>query len=239
MNVDISFVIALWNQEKYIEQAVTSAFQNKCNVEVVVIDDGSTDSSWEVLQKLTSPSNISFKFLQQEHKGNMGYTVDQLYKNCTGKYVVELGSDDFLLPGALDVLLEAMEQNPNIGLAYSGYYPMTNDVVGISVPNPNNKYYQWINNPELRLLENNFVTPPCAFRRSLYDKVQYDPTQEINEDYLFKLELSRITNFLQIKKPLGVLRIRSDSISNDPTKKDRMTFWENKAREKVLQKYGR
>lgn len=235
---DISVVIPVYNQEKYIEQAISSAFSNNVSVEVVVLDDGSTDSSLQVVQAIIPPSNITIKILTQENKANMGYTVNRLYENCTSKYVVELGSDDFLLPNALDELFTTMESHPEIGLCYSGYYTMRDGKIGSSTPSPNNKYYHWENNPHLRLLENNFVTPPCAFRRSLYGKVKYDPTQVINEDYLFKLELSRVTKFLQIKKPLGVLRIRSDSISNNPNTKDKMIYWENEARRKVIEKYG-
>jgi len=238
---DISVVIAVWNQETYIHQAITSTFANSCKIEVIVINDGSTDNTKSIVETITPPSNVILTLINQDHVGNMGQTCSRAYAQTTGQYITELGSDDYYLPLALDALVNAMDKAPlDVGLIYSAYLSeqdgqLTNRVT----PDPSNAYYQWINNPQQRLLQNNFVTPPCAIRKEVYEKVKYDPTQEINEDYLLKLELSRVTNFLQIKQPLAVLRIRDDSISNNPNTKDRMIFWENEARRKVIERHGK
>jgi len=241
MSPDISVIIAVWNQEKYIRQAIESTFTNTCQVEVVIVNDGSTDSTKVIVEQTTLPSNVTLKLINQEHIGNMGLTLSKAYEQATGRYISELGSDDYYLSSTLDTLVNEMDTAPSsVGLIYSGYFQeKQGQVVSVAIPNPNSQYYQWINNPQQRLLQNNFVTPPCAIRKEVYEKIKYDPTQEINEDYLLKLELSRVTNFLQIKKPLAVLRIRSDSISNNPNTKDRMTFWENEARRKVIERHGK
>lgn len=238
--IDVSVVIPVWNQEKYIKQAIESTFNNECSIQVVVIDDGSTDRTLQLVDSISTPSNVSMKVIKQDHIGNMGLTLNRAYEQAIGNIISELGSDDYYLPGALDTLVKTMNSSPsNVGLIYSGYYMDREGQRTGPVPGSHNTYYQWINNPEKRLLDNNFVTPPCAIRRQVYEKIRYDPTQEINEDYLLKLELSRVTTFLQIKKPLGVLRIRSDSISNNPNTKDRMKYWEDEARRKVIERHGK
>jgi len=236
---DVTVVIPVWNQEKNIRQSVESTFSNKCRIEVVVLDDGSTDNTFKILKSISVPKKISLKIKKQKKSGSMGANMHELYSSALGEYVVELGSDDYLIPGALDDLFLEAKNNPDAGLIYSGYYVKKGGKIFGPTPAPENTYYHWSNNPEIRLLENNFVTPPCAFKRSLYDTVKYDVDQEINEDYLFKLELSRVTKFHQLKKPLAVIRVRDDSISNNPKNKDKMRYWENVAREKVIKKYGK
>lgn len=237
-NPDITVAIAVWNQETYIRQAIESTFTNKSTVEIVIINDGSTDRTKEVIGSIELPPTISLKLINQDHSGNMGSTLAKAYEQATGRYISELGSDDYFLPNALDILCSFMDSNPDVGLCYSGYHSLKDGILSSPTPHPDNQYYQWTNNPQKRLLQNNFIAPPCALRRSIYKKVQYDPTQEINEDYLFKLELSRVTEFKQIKQPLAVLRIRSDSISNNPNTKDKMRFWESEARRKVIERHG-
>jgi glycosyltransferase involved in cell wall biosynthesis len=238
MSINITVVIPVWNQDKYIKQSVESTFNNNCLIEVIVLDDGSTDSTWKVLNSIKPPRHVNLVLKKQKRTKNMGLNMHTLYSMANGEYIVELGSDDYFLPGALDTLYSEAIKNVWAGMLYSGYYVKKSGQIIGQTPDPNNKYYQWIDHPEKRLLKNNFVTPPCAFKRSLYEYVKYDTTQEINEDYLFKLELSRFTKFFQIKKHLAVVRVRNDSISNNPKTKDKMIHWENVARDKVIKKYG-
>ena len=170
IKVEISVVISVWNQEKYIKQAVESTFTNKCNVEVLVLDDGSKDNTWNLLTEISNlPKNVILKLLRQEHLGMMGANLHKLYSSATGDYIVELGSDDYFLPYALDTLLDAAKNNPTAGLIYSGYYQDKQGSIFGPIPSPSNKYYHWTEFPHLRLLQNNFVTPPCAVKRSLYE----------------------------------------------------------------------
>lgn len=241
---DISVAIPVYNQETYIKQAIESTFKNKCRVEIVVLNDGSTDNTQKILESIITPEHVTLVLLKQENTGKMGLNMHRLYSTCSGRYISELGSDDFYVAGALDKLVSTMDQLPEtIGFCYSGHWTMgiKDEIESKDLklnPNPDNKYYHWKNNPKTRLLQNNFVTPPCALRSELYQQVEYDIDQDICEDYLFKLELSRVTEFFQIRSPLAVLRIRQNSISNNPNAKIQMKPWEDRAREKVKERHG-
>jgi glycosyltransferase involved in cell wall biosynthesis len=192
------------------------------------------------------PSNVKLIVLEQANTGNMGYNMHKLYCMASGRHISEIGSDDFYLPGALDILVQTMDSLPKeVGFIYSGYLAMKVidgidkiDQVALT-PHPQNNYYLWSNHPERRLMQNNFVTPPCLLRAEIYNNlVKYDDKQILCEDYLFKLELSRITRFHKLDGPLSVVRVRSTSISNNPNAKKDMKPWEDRARDKVRQKYG-
>lgn len=97
MSVRFSVLIPLYNQEKYIRQAIDSVLsQTITDYEVIVVDDGSTDRSAEVVK----PYGTRIKFLQQRNQGpevarNMGLA------SAEGEYLVLLDGDDFLFPYAL------------------------------------------------------------------------------------------------------------------------------------------
>lgn len=246
MKFDVSVAIPVYNQEQYIRQAIESCFKNQCNVEVVVLNDGSTDGTLDVINKIITPDHVELVVIdEKKNSANIGLNMHKLYSQCRGDYISELGADDFYLPNALDKMKEALDNLPSdIGFLYSSYLAMpvenqTDQETKIKqIPHPANKYYLWENNPKERLMINNFVTPPCLLRKELYNQVCYDSTQEVCPDYLFKLELSRVTNFFKLSTPLSVVRVRSNSISNDKTKIERNQYWESQARQKVRKRYG-
>jgi glycosyltransferase involved in cell wall biosynthesis len=103
----ISVVINNYNYERYLSEAIDSALaQTYSNCEVIVVDDGSTDGSRSVIASYGEQIHSIFK----ENGGqasafNIGITA------ASGKYILLLDSDDVLLPNAVSVALESMNQD--------------------------------------------------------------------------------------------------------------------------------
>jgi glycosyltransferase involved in cell wall biosynthesis len=94
--VDVSVIIPTYNRLWALPKAISSCRQTQCQTEIIVIDDGSTDGTWDWLQ--TQPDLVC---LRQENWGkcwaaNAGFAIAQ------GDYVRFLDSDDWLCPGAID-----------------------------------------------------------------------------------------------------------------------------------------
>lgn len=92
----ISFVVPIYNVEKYLEKCVNSICSN-CNnenSEVILVDDGSTDGSLEIAKKLQKNNDIIKVF----HKENGGLSDARNYgiKKANGKYICFIDSDDFI-----------------------------------------------------------------------------------------------------------------------------------------------
>jgi len=109
MDPDISVVIPTYNRKEYLQQAISSCFEGNegVEVEVVVVDDGSTDGTREYLQQL-DVNRVHPVF--QEHKGG------QYARNCglseaRGKYVKFLDDDDWLAPDALEKEVSLLERS--------------------------------------------------------------------------------------------------------------------------------
>jgi len=113
--IKVSTIIPAYNAERTIAQAIDSALAQDCEGhEVVVIDDGSTDSTAAILQKYGGRIRV----ITQRNRGqstarNVGVG------RSTGKYLAFLDSDDIWLPGKLKTMVSALERNPLASLAFS------------------------------------------------------------------------------------------------------------------------
>ncbi|MDT2820798.1 glycosyltransferase family 2 protein [Enterococcus devriesei] len=110
----LSIVVPVYNVETTIERAVQSLFENEYkNVEVLLIDDGSTDTSGTICDKLSKKSDNIYCY----HKENGGLSSARNYglKKVNGNFIAFLDSDDYYLPGCIDrVMNDFQENDPDI-----------------------------------------------------------------------------------------------------------------------------
>jgi len=121
-NLKVSIVIRAYNAEKTIERAVESALNqefSKSHYEIIVINDGSTDKTKEIISKYEKNENV--KIVNQKNLGAYGAGEVGLHLSC-GKYVTLLDGDDEFEPILLKELVSVLEKNPPIDFAYSDYY---------------------------------------------------------------------------------------------------------------------
>ena len=103
----ISIIIPCYNVEKYVEKCIKSIMnQTYSELEVIVIDDKSTDGTYEVLLKLKKEYNDRFILLQNEKNNGLAYTRNFGVKKATGKYIGFIDSDDYVAPDYYKVLAE-------------------------------------------------------------------------------------------------------------------------------------
>lgn len=123
----VSIIIPLYNVEDYIERTLISIDkQIYKNIEVVVIDDGSTDKSYEVTEKYLSKCNFKYCLCRQDNAGvsaarNKGLSI------ASGQYIVFVDSDDVLSPYYVMQMYEQLNNNNNINMAICGHYIFEDD----------------------------------------------------------------------------------------------------------------
>ena len=106
----LTVVIPLYNQQQYIEQCLKSVLnQNFKDIEVLVIDDGSTDDSFAICNRIAQ-SDHRVRIIHQENKG-LSETRKTGIINCNTEYITFVDADDFILENAYEYALEAMEKN--------------------------------------------------------------------------------------------------------------------------------
>lgn len=106
---DLMIVLPVYNVEAYLEQCLESLFSQKTSYSygIVAVDDGSTDSSREILLRYQERDNL--KIILQENKGLSG-ARNRALKDISGKYTMFVDSDDLLPDGAVDVMLKTAFQ---------------------------------------------------------------------------------------------------------------------------------
>ncbi|GAA4084412.1 glycosyltransferase family 2 protein [Mucilaginibacter panaciglaebae] len=104
----VSVIIPTYNSEKYLAEAITSALsQSYHNIEVIVVDDGSTDNSLTIAKSFESKK---VKVFSQQNKG-AGCARNKGLSQATGNYIQYLDSDDRLSPDKIAMQLAVLEKN--------------------------------------------------------------------------------------------------------------------------------
>jgi glycosyltransferase involved in cell wall biosynthesis len=112
--MDISIIIPAYNRLWALPKAIESCRHTKCNAEIIVVDDGSTDGSWEWLQE-----QKGIVILKQAHWGKC-WAVNSAFAIAKGKYIKFLDSDDRISEGAIDEQFDIAEKSSS-DIVVSGY----------------------------------------------------------------------------------------------------------------------
>ena len=112
----VSVIMPAYNSSRYIGEAIESVInQTYCHTEIIVADDGSTDSTREVVAAFNLGSRL--KYFYQQNKGPAA-ARNLAIRHAAGEFVAFLDSDDFWLPHLLERQLRLF-RNPQVGLVYS------------------------------------------------------------------------------------------------------------------------
>jgi len=112
----VSIIIPTYNRATSISKAIKSALMQLADVEVVVVDDGSTDNTEMIVRNL---GDGRVRFVRQENGGSSLARARGVSESC-GQFIVFLDSDDYLLPGMIPTLLELLQNNTAAQFAMCG-----------------------------------------------------------------------------------------------------------------------
>lgn len=112
----VSVIIPNFNYARYLPQTIGSVLsQSYKNVEVIVVDNGSTDHSLEVLKNFGSQIQV----IAQENRGQAG-ARNRGIEECNGEFIAFLDADDFWLPSKLEKQMQVFKSKPEVGAVYCG-----------------------------------------------------------------------------------------------------------------------
>lgn len=179
----LSIILPTFNSINTLTRAINSILIQEINffIEIIIIDDCSTDGTYERI--MTFKSTTNFKFIVIRNKVNMGvgYSRNIGLKNSSGDFIAFLDSDDYWLKSKLKVQLTFLESNPNIDLVITDYF-VENQNTDIS----KSKYIQTPRVVNLR--KNKYINyipnSTCIIRSYLAKKIEY-PLIRVRNDYIF------------------------------------------------------
>ena len=216
--VKISIIVPVYNAEEYLDRCLHSVLdQEFTSYEVILVDDGSTDSSSLICDRYSS-TDPRFVTLHQSNKGvsaarNAGINMAQ------GEYVMFLDSDDALLPYALESIVEHLGDED---IVVAGYGTFIDGVPSKEVKPHVTKSYKGHDYP--RFFDDN-ITRNCElldspwaklFRTKAIKNIRFNEDLNYAEDKLFVFEaMSKCSSFLSISAAVYGYYRRSGSLSSD------------------------
>jgi glycosyltransferase involved in cell wall biosynthesis len=112
----ISIIIINYNKADYLNDSINSALKNQSeSCEVLIVDDGSTDGSIEIINQFKSHSNV--RVLLKENEGVIK-TRNKAIKEALGEYIIQLDGDDVLEDNFVESAVKEMSQDKSIGIVY-------------------------------------------------------------------------------------------------------------------------
>jgi glycosyltransferase involved in cell wall biosynthesis len=146
----VSVLIDTYNHERYVEQAVVSAIEQDfpaSDYEILVVDDGSTDRTAEIVRKFAPRVRLLSKT-----NGGQASAFNAAFPELRGEIVALLDGDDWFAPGKLTAAGQALEQEPNSAAAGHGYYEYYEETGETHICAPKARQFFSLATPELARL---------------------------------------------------------------------------------------
>lgn len=209
-----------YNAAPYIAAAIRSVqAQNWPNIEIVVVDDGSSDNSAALVRE-TFPE---VRVIQQANQG-VAVARNTGIEQARGEWIAFLDADDIWLPGKLEAQVKLLQSTPDARMAYTAWQVWTS-----TDPAPSTQYLAELGNrsgdtqmrsgptgwiyPALLLTCVVWTSTVLAHRSVFADVGQFDTALRIGEDYDMWLRASRVTQILRVPLPYALYRLHTSSIT--------------------------
>jgi glycosyltransferase involved in cell wall biosynthesis len=212
----VSVVIPAYNAARFLPDALDSVLaQTFRDLEVLVIDDGSTDATPETLARYRSP----VRCIRQSNAGVSTARNRGIAEAC-GRYVAFLDADDTWMPHRLENQMKALAQHPECGACFSAFTFVREDLTPLAV---SRREHGAASLAEL-LLHGNVVgsgsTVLCL--RAVFDAAgAFDPALSQCADWDMWVRLAARTDFLYLDEPLATYRQHATNMSRDAARLER------------------
>ena len=203
----VSVIIPCFDFGRSLPEAFESIFsQNYPNIEIVVIDDGSTDDTRQIVEKYRD-----VKYVYQTNQG-LSAARNAGIKNSGGDFLVFLDADDLLLPEAITTNLSYLRQNGALAFVSGAHERVFTEDGRIE-----EAFQEMSPDHYCHLLFGNYIAMHASvmYRRWIFDKVLYDISLKACEDYDVYLKIARRSPIGQHNTKIASYRIHNLSMSKN------------------------
>lgn len=207
----VSIIIPVYNAEKYLEHTLKSIInQTFKDFEVIAIDDGSIDESYEILKKYSSIDS-RFKVLTRENRG-LAKTLNQAIQLSSSPLIARIDADDIMMSERLETQVKLFDDS-NIVLCGSSAIYITQSSIPIGYCRTEKEVTK-----EKIIISNGFIHPSVMFRKHEFLLCGgYDEGLGMYfEDHLLWSKLLDFGRGINIQKPLIKYRLHPNAISSTP-----------------------
>ena len=220
----ISVYITNKNYAKYLDNAINSVLkQTFKKIELIIIDDLSTDSSKKIIKKYEA-RKLCRAIYNEKSKGLIK-SSNIAIKAAKGQFVIRLDADDYLDPNALSIFIDVISKDENIALVYSDYYLVDEKKNILSLE-------KQINKNETYLYDKPVLAACCLIRKSAIFSVNlYDERFNRQDGYDIWYKLIENFKIKHVQLPLFFYRRHGTNLTRNQVKL-------YKTRTKILRKFS-
>lgn len=232
MSEKISVLVPAYNTEKYIKQCVQSICQQTYqNIEIIVINDGSTDKTGKILEEMKA-NESRLRIVHKKENGGYGAACNDAVSMATGDYISFVDSDDWIDANHLEDLYDSLKStDSDISIANLSRYFDDNKSYSIHISE--DAFYQKVYTPQewfqFQYGHPNFIstlfTVPWGklYKRDLFDLILY-PDKHAGDDYTtWKLYLLS-DKIVYSHRASYIYRVHSASMTQVGDKKDVFSY---------------
>jgi len=224
----VSIIIPTYNQSQYLEEAMESVLnQTYQNIEIIIVDDGSTDNTSEVVKSFDN----KIIYIPQKNKGASSARNAGI-KKAQGQYVAFLDSDDMWIKNKLEKQIKFIQNNPEIGLLGTGCYQMV-DI--------NKMIYKKIFPAKNEILQkdlikyNPFIQSSVIIKKDVFNHIDlYDEKFKESEDYDLWLRIAQKYKVANLEQALVTKRYYEKGLSKD--KDNKQLYFALKAKRNAIKR---
>jgi hypothetical protein len=212
MSPEVSVVMSVYNGALYLREAVESILsQTFSDFEFIIVDDGSTDSTWDILSKFARCDERILLFRNPENVG-LTKSLNKGLRKARGRFIARQDGDDISFPERLATQMAYLQRRDDVGLLGTAYYKAD------SQSRRSARIYRHPQtDTEIRwkmLFHNTFCHTSVIFQRKLFevDNDFYNEDLPYSQDYDLWVRLLRQTCAANLPTPLVAFRMHESSI---------------------------
>lgn len=209
----VSIIMPCYNSEKYIEKAIQSVLdQTYRNFELIIIDDDSTDKTWEIIEQYAKKDFRVICTKKDENEKGISKSMNKGIEMARGKYITRMDSDDIIIPEKIFRQVQFLDKNEEYGVCSVNIAMMDN--LG-NIYNENVYPEQKVPSEWTFLWTNPVPNAPCMYRTNIIkdNNITFSNLRTA-EDYDFLEKLITKTKVYMINLPLYYYRYNEKSTYN-------------------------
>lgn len=227
----VSVLMPVYNAEKHLREAMDSIInQTYKNIEFIVINDGSTDRSLEIIK---SYNDARLVLISNDVNRGLIYSLNYGIGQCKGKYIARMDADDISLPERIAEQVKFMEMHEDVGVCGCDYIQFSKT--------SEKKYKALTNHDEIlshMMFNSAVIHPSLTIRKSMLERFNpvFNAGYNHSEDYELWSKLIFECKFSAVSKLLFKYRIHASQVTN--VHSNVQTNSADKVRKELLDKLG-
>lgn len=217
----VSLICPCYNSADYVQRMLDSVMkQTYTNIELICVDDGSADSTADIIKDNMGAferAGMKLICLEKEH-GGQAAAVNKALKVIKGEFFSLIDSDDFFLPKAIEKRVNVLKRHPECGIVVSDYYIVNEEDIN-KIIGRGNEGLGWLSFQKRQfelLITGLSLVANTGYMIRTMDMRRINPSMEINEciegqNYQILLPMYYHYERVYIDEPLAVYVIRHDS----------------------------